>query len=124
MPGGHVRLEGLSRGKRKVTDDARTQMAKRLNKAATYLAAQVVRNLRRTSTRAAGPSRPGQIPHVDTGKLSQSIQVRRATADNLLAEVGTVLDYGRILEFHRDRSFLERTYNAEERRIISILKNG
>lgn len=128
MPGGGVTIKGLSRGVKRVEADANAEMAKRLNKAGEYLRSQMVRNLRQGSTRRDGPSAPGEFPHADTGKLSQSVQVRRATPGNQSVSVGTTVDYGRFLEEGTGkmeaRPWLVRTLENEWPVIERILQTG
>lgn len=70
--------------------------------------------------RSDGPSKPGEPPRSDTGRLRDSLFVRRG-ADGLSAEVGTELDYGRHLEFGTQdmpaRPWLHPAFEASKGRI-------
>jgi very-short-patch-repair endonuclease len=70
----------------------RGQLVQRLYLIGNRIKAQMQRNLS-TSSRGSGPSRPGEYPHSDTGRLRQSIFVRVDQAA-LTCLVGTNLAYG------------------------------
>jgi hypothetical protein len=97
---------------KQVTAAMRAKAASRLNYVAEHLRGKIVRNLS-TPTRTHGPSKVGEFPHADTGKLRQSIFVGRADPGdkNPSALVGTNLIYGRVHEIKR--SFLRRTLYEE-----------
>lgn len=95
----------------KVHAGVRRLAASRLNLAAEYLRGKIVRNLRRKQTRIHGPSQPGEFPHADTGRLSQSVFRTTATESDPSCIVGTNLVYGRVHEIKR--SFLRRTLYEE-----------
>ena len=73
-----------------------------LNTALT-VGATVVRNeaYRALTAHQSPPtSRPGQVPHRDTGQLSESLTVASPSQlGNLHAAMGTAIHYGRTLEF-------------------------
>ena len=70
-------------------------------------------------------SKPGEAPHVDSGRLRDSIFVRVGDG-GLSAEVGTDLEYGAHLEFgtHRmaARPWLHPAFEANKRRIKARLR--
>ena len=105
-----------------VVNATRHDMAKRLNKAGQHVRNVLVRKL---SSPWPPASTPGEMPHARTGKLRQSINVRRATADNLHCEVGTSLRYGAYLEIGTKkmaaRPFLRRTILEEAANIRKII---
>lgn len=104
---------------------------------------QLVRNLYRTCatmandvkmnisvpTDTAGPSKPGEFPHADTGTLRNSIMYD-VDEEHLSGIVGTPLLYGFFLEFEtvsiKDRSFLRRTFyeNLEKYKGLLLTKLG
>lgn len=114
-------------GKSRVMAACRKETAKRLNVAAEYLRSKIAERIS-TSTRAAGPSAPGEPPHADTGKLRQSLQVRRAGPADLRALVGSPLDYALFLELGTPhmaaRPFLRSTLYIERQAIRRILTHG
>lgn len=81
----------------------------RLRLAAEYLKNKVVENIS-IPTREAGPSKPGQFPHADTGRLKQSIHV--GDVDRLAFFVGTNVEYG-VEHETGERPFLRPTMIAE-----------
>lgn len=99
------------------------EMERRLDAAAFYLQARMKENL---STEGAGmdargrliyganPSKPGEFPHVQTGRLRGSIAIERT---QLKRRIGTNVVYGRPLELSMDRAFASRTL-AEEHDVI------
>lgn len=102
--------------------------ARKLNKCAVSLHARIIKNISKP-TRTHGPSRLGEFPHADTGRLRQSIFIRTATPDDLTAVVGTNLRYGRFLELGTvkmdARSYLRRTLNDMSRgELWRIFNNG
>lgn len=104
-----------------VRAEVRRKAAGRLNQAAEFLRGQIVRNIS-TSTRQYGPSAVGEFPHVDTGKLRQSIFATRATESDPSCIVGTNLVYGRVHEIKR--SFLRRTLYENLARLRRIVLRG
>lgn len=96
-------------------------MRRRLQTAGEFLRGRIVQNIS-IPTRSSGPSKAGEFPHADEGKLRQSIFSDLISDDTCI--VGTPLKYGRILELHRDRSFLRRTLKEEQRRVKRILEEG
>ena len=84
------------------------QMERKFKIAGVKIENQVKKNIS-TSTAAHGPSKPGEFPHLDTGRLRASIFHDVFWEGSvLLCRVGTPLDYGLILEYN-GRSFLRRT---------------
>jgi hypothetical protein len=75
---------------------------------------KVVKNLS-TPTSTFGPSKPGEFPHADTGRLRQSIFRTVAPGPMILGvqssevRIGTNLRYGLHHEYLTGRSFLRRT---------------
>jgi len=76
-----------------------------------------------TRTVVVERSKPGEYPRADTGLLSKSIfsEVKRVGRYSYKGYVGTPLDYGLILEWTLNRSFLLRTYMEEENNLIRLL---
>jgi len=96
MPGSRVRIEWHDR---EVKRDTRRKAGRAVAKAAEMYRSALVEELRANSTRVAGPSAPHEIPHVDTGKLSQSIFVDvEETSTGAIAKVGSPLEYALHLE--------------------------
>ena len=85
------------RGSELVTDLSEL-MWKRVVLAAERLKTKIQRNLSLHKSRDLGPSKPGQYPGIDTGRLRQSIRVELHEAE-FYAKVGTDLDYGLWLEY-------------------------
>lgn len=100
---------------------ARTEMRKRVAKAAEYLVSKIKQNLS-IPTRTAGPSQPGEFPHADTGRLRNDIYWR--FVDDVIAQAGSNLDYALRLEYEMDRSFLRRTLWEEWPTLRRILEGG
>lgn len=71
----------------------------RMGTAAAFLRTEIVKSIS-TSSRGAGPSKPGQPPHADTGHLRRSIfhDVVK-TKESVKGIVGTTAGYGVALEF-------------------------
>jgi HK97 gp10 family phage protein len=104
----------------------------RLLKAAFALEAAIKGALSQ-STRALGPSSPGDAPHSDTGQLRQSIGSGRVTGImNPSVDVGSVkgggAPYAKFLEFGtakmQARPFLRPSVKRLKRRIIQIIARG
>lgn len=68
---------------------------KNLAAAAEFLRSQVVERISE-STRANGPSKPGNPPHADTGKLMQTVFADVVSDERAI--VGSPLDYAEYLE--------------------------
>ncbi len=100
------------------------EMVKRMHVAVNHLKEATRRNLNRRKTRTEGPSKLGEIPHVDIGTLRDSI-FRRVDPgkDVVTGDVGTKLDYGIHHEI-KGRPFLRPTLKMEERAIANILTGG
>lgn len=74
----------------------RKQIAEGVDRAASALQSDI----KRTLSISPSPSSPGQPPGVDTGTLRRSVQIDRSRVDSdLLARVGTNVEYGRYLEY-------------------------
>jgi hypothetical protein len=74
-------------------------MASRMKTAVAFLRTGVVKSIS-ISSRAGGPSQPGQPPHADTGHLRQSIFGSSSKEKgSIVGTVGTTAYYGRALEF-------------------------
>ncbi len=94
--------------------------------------AKVVRNISRPVTKGIGPrgglritgrSKPGEYPKADTTQLMKTI-FKHFQEDKPGVEagyIGTPLDYGFILEYKLDRSFLRRTLREENDKVTRIL---
>ena len=95
----------------------------KLKLAAVLYADQVKRNISK-SARSSGHSKEGQFPHLDTGKLRQSIQV--GTVKNLRVQIGAHVDYAKALELGTSkmgaRPFLRPTLNTMKKQIANIVR--
>ena len=98
-----------------VVDLAKEQLRKRLDRAAERLKVKVQENVS-IPTRTEGPSKPGEFPHADTGRLRQSIFWAAADGGDSRI-VGTNVFYALLLEYEFDRSFLRRTLYEQEDQI-------
>lgn len=102
--------------------ESRGEMGKRLEKAAIYLENQI-----KVALSAKGPPRssPGEPPHIDSGKLRQSI-THTIDKEALVAQVGSSLLYFRYLEggtnFMAARPVLEQVLEANQGALKQILK--
>jgi len=94
MAGSRVRIEWHDR---EVKRDTRRKAGRAVAKAAEMYRSALVEELRADSTRAGGPSSPHEIPHMDTGKLSQSI-FADVDESAMTAKVGSPLEYALHLE--------------------------
>lgn len=103
------------------TEAMKKKFARRVALAAEKVKNQVVLNISEP-TRELGPSKEGEFPHADTGRLRNSIFWRMQ--GELEAIVGTNLFYGLVLEYSRNRSFLRRTMWEMRDEIIKILTLG
>lgn len=82
----------------------------------------VVRAVKRTRKTIYGafPSRPGEPPHKQTGRLRASVTWERVRTG--VARVGTNVKYGRLLElFVGPRPWLVRAFKEKSHEITSIL---
>lgn len=83
---------------------------------------KLVRAVKRTRKTVYGafPSRPGEPPHKQTGRLRASVTWEKVRAG--LARVGTNVKYGRLLElFVGPRPWLRRALAEESRDVAMIL---
>jgi phage gpG-like protein len=78
------------------TDELKKKLERRIKLAAEKVKTQVQKNISQP-TRAIGPSKPGDFPHADTGRLRNTIFWRMD--GELRAIVGTNLIYGLWLEY-------------------------
>lgn len=100
------------------------EMVKRVHVATNHLKEATRQNLNRRKTRTEGPSKIGEIPHVDTGNLRDSVFRRVDVGKNVVTgDVGTKLDYGIHHEL-KGRPFLRPTLKMEEGAIANILTAG
>jgi HK97 gp10 family phage protein len=87
--------------------------------------AAIVRNIS-IPTRSAGPSKPGEYPHADTGRLKQDI-FYKVDKDSMTVAVGTKLDYGYWLEtgtrYMAARPFLRTTLSQMKGQIQSVFNS-
>lgn len=81
-----------------LTDEVVNTMESRMRTGCSYLRTEVVKSIS-ASSRAGGPSQPGQPPHADTGHLRRTIfsDVKRS-AGEIMGRVGTTAVYGAALE--------------------------
>jgi len=96
--GGRVRIKNW-RGKA-ITAELTEEFRRRLFKAGA-VAASHCRRILSTSSRANGPSSPGDPPHADTGRLRNSVThdvVNRGDGE-LVAVIGTNVEYAPHLQF-------------------------
>ena len=85
----------------KFSTHVHAEVVKRLKVVGAYMRRAVVNKLRKGNTRSMGPSKPGQPPHRDTGKLQQSIQwqvYEDKKAPSVLIGASTPAIYAGILE--------------------------
>ena len=101
----------------KVIKEVQGEVEKRLKLAAEAVTSQAKRNVS-IPTSTAGPSKEGEFPHADTGKLRQSIFWELVSKHT--ARVGTNLKYGLIHEVYTGRSYLRRTLLEMERTLKRI----
>ena len=94
----------------------------RLDVAAEHLRGAIVKNIS-IPTSTYGPSKPGEMPHADTGRLRQSIAVSKVPNDPLVRRIGTDVEYGVIHETG-DRPFIRPTVIQEKTTILRILGGG
>jgi hypothetical protein len=80
-----------------VAEAVRKEMVRRLELAGAMVQTQVQKNIS-VSSRAGGPSGPGEYPHADTGKLRMSI-FYEVDEGRLEVIIGTPLKYGLYLEY-------------------------
>jgi len=115
-----------------VVDKVQLTMKARTSLAANFLRDKVVQNISRPVTKGTGPrggrvvtdrSKPGEFPKAETTLLMKSIfaETRSDGSGGCDGYVGTVLNYGVILELRRSRSFLVRTLNDQTETIKRIL---
>lgn len=109
-------------------DGVKREFAKRTARAAALVRQQVKRNIS-TSSRTAGPSKSGEYPHLDTGLLRNSIEIK-VDQEKLRGWVFTNTIYGLFLEYGTTskhggtlisgRSFLRRTLREMRPQIKQI----
>ncbi len=103
-----------------VTAEANAKAWKRVYAAGLYLKSRIQRRLS-IPTRAAGPSKPGEYPHVVTGTLRRTIFLR-SRRDELAVDIGSKLVYGIHWEV-TNRPYLRRGF-AEELVMIRRILEG
>lgn len=122
--GGRIRVKSWRSSE--ITAAIENEMRKRLF----LIGARVASHSRRlvsTSTRANGPSLPGEPPHADTGRLRNSIthDVTRDAEGNLIAIVGSNCEYSPHLELGTSkmeaRPFLLRAIDDQRAKIKEII---
>lgn len=94
-------------------------MWQRIAAAATFLKARIQRNVS-IPTKAYGPSKPGEYPHLVRGILRKSVFYRPRRKD-MAADVGTKLVYGIHWEL-TNRPYIRRTLAEELGTIRGILE--
>lgn len=119
MPGTRVKMKWSGE---QIKREIARQVEKRLDLVGELIRGEIVRNIS-VSARANGPSKPGEFPHADTGKLRQSIFWERKDRNTVI--IGSTLKYARHLEmgtsYMAPRPFMYRTIADNARRIESIL---
>lgn len=109
-----------------VTRRIRAEMVRRLNHCGEVVASHA-RKMVSESTRAHGPSLPGDPPHTDTGRLRNSIShgVEDRGMGKLVAIVGSNVEYAPYLELGTKRMaarpFLLRAIEEKQTEIRDIL---
>lgn len=121
--------------------DLRAEQVKRVTRAAIVVERQMKRNLsvsgtgviqggivvpaiKRTKKTVYGafPSKPGESPHKQTGRLRASVTYEvDAFQRDPVARVGTNVVYGFILEAFRNRPWLVKSFNQVRDQVRSIL---
>lgn len=98
----------------------------RLRRIGAMLRKHIVKKITRGKTRRDGPSKPGEPPHVDTGRLRQSI-FWNLHADGRGVRIGTNVKYGKWLEegtrHMAPRPYLRPSLN-ESRAMIKMILGG
>jgi HK97 gp10 family phage protein len=103
-----------------------TEVKNRVDTATTVLHAAVVKKV----SSPPPPSKPGEPPHVQTGRLRQSIQPSpaRVTGTVIEGEVSTNVEYAPGLEYGTRkmaaRPFMRPALAENEKRLKSILSGG
>ena len=98
----------------------------RLRRIGAMLRKHIVKKITRGKTRRDGPSKPGEPPHVDTGRLRQSI-AWNLHADGRGVRIGTNVKSGKYLEdgtrHMAPRPYLRPSLN-ETRAMIKMILGG
>lgn len=104
--------------------NARSEMLTRLKTVGVMVSSEVKRNIS-VSTRAFGPSEPGEFIHADTGRLRSSVSYK-VTETSIIpfVTIGTPVFYGKILEDLMGRLFLRATVKTLQNLIRHILASG
>jgi HK97 gp10 family phage protein len=99
MAGVSGRIRVKSWRSREITEAIEREMRKRLFLIGARVSSHA-RKLVSPSTRANGPSLPGEPPHADTGRFRNSIShdVTRDAEGHLVARVGSNVEYAPFLE--------------------------
>jgi len=103
---------------KQVTDKLEAEFDRRIQTLCEELRGRIVKNIS-VPTATNGPSRPGEFPHADTGRLRQTIFWKKV--GKLRYVLGTPLYYGMLHEFKTGRSFLRRTTIENQALIRRIL---
>jgi HK97 gp10 family phage protein len=98
----------------------------RLRRIGAMLRKYIIMKITKGKTRRDGPSKPGQPPHVDTGRLRQSI-AWELHSDGRGVRIGTNVNYGKYLE-EGTRHMAPRPYLRpslkESRAMIKMILSG
>ena len=109
-----------------ITEAIEREMRKRLFLIGVRVSSHA-RKLVSTSTRANGPSLPGEPPHADTGRMRNSVthDVTRDAEGHLVARVGSNVEYAPHLELGTSkmeaRPFLLRSIEDQRDKIKEII---
>lgn len=95
----------------KLSKHVKTQYVKKLHLMSEYVRTRTVLNIS-IPTATYGPSKPGEYPHADTGRMRNDV-FRNVNANELYAIVATSLDYGKKHEIFTGRSWLRRTLKEQ-----------
>lgn len=118
---------------KEVSENIRLPLKKRVQIATQFLQDRIVKNISvsviiiskngRSYTDETSRSAPGEFPRAETTQLMKSIfsEVREPQQGIIEGYVGTPIDYGVILELEMDRSFMVRTLNEEQTKLIAIM---
>lgn len=127
--GATVRFVWHPRRFKKVLENS---LDKRMAQMGRYLVRKVRENIS-TPTATYGPSRPGEFPHLVTGRLKESIFYRVEPTGRHVSKIGykekrviigTDLKYGLYHEYTTGRSFLRRTFAEEAPFLKATLWKG
>lgn len=116
--GGIIKRATISFNLTQFKSHVRVELTKRMMQICEMVKVQVQRNIS-VSSRAAGPSLSGEMPHADTGRLRNSIfwELDPATLRGI---VGTPLLYGLWLEYGTQGSNGQKVYPSQGRALSWI----